>query len=74
MSPEGSLAAAEMGWPWQRTASRSRSVCVAMQGSVATWLQMLGKPGQEEKESRGVSQELSKDTGAREAVFPGICG
>lgn len=45
---------------------------VAMQGSVATWLQMLGKAGQEEEESRGGSQELRKETGASEAVFSGI--
>lgn len=44
-----------------------------MRGSVATWLQMLGKAGQKEEESRGVSQELSKETGVREAVFPAIC-
>lgn len=41
---------------------------VAVQISLSTWLQTLGKAGQEEEESGGVSQELIEET-----VFSDAC-
>lgn len=68
MSLDASLAAAEVGWLWQEPVGACGHVRIS--GDLAP---DAGKAGQKEEESRGVSQELSKGTGAREAVFPGIC-
>lgn len=68
MSMKGSLVAAELGC-WDRgQPPGTGSVRAARQGSVAIRLRSLGKAGQEEKESRGVSQELRIDKSKEDGI------
>lgn len=74
MSMEGSLAAAEKGCCDRGQPPGTRSVHVSLPGSLATWLQMLGKAGQEAEKSRGLFQELCEQPGAREAALDRLTG
>lgn len=70
------MAAAELGCLWQATASRNW-VSACGQARVSGHLAPTSREGWAEgkgwAESGGVSQELSKERGPRETVFPDIC-